>query len=226
MIVAIDGPAGSGKSSTARAVAERLGFLYLDTGAMYRAVALAFVQAGEDATPAAAERVLPSVSMAVQYEEGSMRVLLNGDDITAAIRRPDVGNMASNVARLRAVRARLVAEQQQIGRMHDEPGVVLDGRDIGTVVFPDADVKIFMVADAAERARRRQRELAEQGHDVPFERLLAEINERDRQDMQRDIAPLRKAEDAIELNTTAMTFDEQVAFVVDCVRERHSERLV
>lgn len=225
MIIAIDGPAGSGKSSTARAVARELGLLYLDTGAMYRAVALAFLRAGRRATPEAAADLLAGVHIGIAYVDGDMRVFLNDEDVSAAIRQPEVGQMASRVSTLRAVRDKLVAEQRRIGRGHPE-GVVLDGRDIGTVVFPDADLKIFMVADPDVRARRRLQDLRAQGHEATFEDVLREIEGRDRQDRERDLAPLRRADDAVTLDTTGRRFDEQVQFVVQKARERAPHKVV
>lgn len=221
MIIAIDGPAGSGKSSTARGVAQRLGYLYLDTGAMYRTVALAFLR--EEAPPTAEEaaRLLPNVTVDIVYQGGEMQVLLNGEPVSSAIREPHVGQMASRVGTLAAVREKMVAEQQRIGRaFRDDPGVVIDGRDIGTVVFPDADLKIFMVADASVRARRRQVELAEQGKDVPFEDVLAEIQQRDKQDTERAHSPLKRADDAIDLDTTDCSLDDQIQFVLNRAGER------
>lgn len=219
MIVTIDGPAGSGKSTTARAVAHRLGYLYLDTGAMYRAVALAFLRTDTDPNPDGAASLLPNVEVNIQYDEDEMRVFLNGDDVSDRIRTSEVGDMASQVSTLRAVREKMVEEQRRIGRERDaeEGGVVLDGRDTGTVVFPDAPVKIYMIADAMERARRRQ---SEYGDDVSIEEVHQEIQERDRVDRERDIAPLRKADDAIEVDTTDSTVETQVDFVVDCVKQR------
>lgn len=221
MIVTIDGPAGSGKSTTARAVARRLGYLYLDTGAMYRAVALCFLRAGADASQEAARDLLSGLSVDVWYEGDEMRVSLNGDDVTARVRDQEVGAMASKISSLRPVREKMVREQRRIGREREETegGVVLDGRDTGTVVFPDADVKIFMVADPEERARRRQKEHADAGRDVPLARIREEIERRDRQDRNRDIAPLRRADDAVTLDTTDRTVDDQVDFVLDRVRQ-------
>jgi len=218
MIVTIDGPAGSGKSTTARAVAERLGYLYLDTGAMYRAVALAFLRAEAEPTDEAAATVLPAMTVDVAYENDAMHVYLNGEDVSDRIRTAEVGDMASRVSTLRAVREKMVDEQRRIGRKRNaqEGGVVLDGRDTGTVVFPDADVKIFMTADSLERARRRRSEYSE---DVSLEAVHQEIQERDRLDRERDIAPLRQADDAQVVDTTACTFEEQVDFVVDCVKQ-------
>ena len=232
MIVAIDGPASSGKSTTARAVAERADLLYLDTGAMYRAVALAFLRADREATPAAAEDVLAGLHVGVaEGEDGEMRVTLgrenpereepgNVEDVSRQIRRPAVSRRASQVSTLAAVRDKLVKEQRRVAaaRVADGGGVVLDGRDIGTVVFPEANVKIFLVADAEVRAERRHAELAEQGEAPPFEDVLADIRRRDAQDRAREESPLKKAADAVELDTSECTIEEQVDFVLQRVR--------
>lgn len=223
MIVAIDGPAGSGKSTTARAVARRMGFLYLDTGAMFRAVALVFLRAGADPTDAAAADLLEGCEIQVTHDGETMRIALDGEDVSEAIRRPEVGAMASDVAKLAAVRAYLLAEQRRIGHAHAEGGVVLDGRDIGTVVFPEADVKIFMVADPDVRAARRRDELARRGHDAPLQTVREDLLRRDRQDAGRAIAPLRRADDAVELDTSRRSFEEQVQFVIDKIRERQEK---
>lgn len=222
MVIAIDGPAGSGKSTTARAVAARLGYLYLDTGAMYRAVALAFLRADAEMTDAAAERLLADLRIDLVHAPEGLRVLLDGEDVSEAIRRSDVGAAASRVAMLPAVRRKLVDEQRRAARAYEATGggVVLDGRDIGTVVFPDADLKLFVVADPHERARRRHLELAARGEDVALPDVLEEMLQRDRQDEARAHAPLRKAEDAIEIDTTRMGFDEQVDLVLSLVEER------
>ncbi len=220
MIITIDGPSGSGKSTTARAVADRLGYLYLDTGAMYRAVALAFLRADARPTDAAAADLLPDLRIDIRYDSDAMRVHLNSEEVTKAIRTQAVGTMASRVSQLAAVREKLVREQRRIAaeRVAAEGGVVLDGRDMGTVVFPDADVKIFMVADAWVRAERRHAEYIAQGRDVPLDAVHEEIIERDRQDRSRELSPLQKADDAVELNSTHRSIPEQVEFVVNCVR--------
>lgn len=225
MIITIDGPSGSGKSTTARGVARRLGYLYLDTGAMYRAVALAFLEAGAPPTPEAADEVLSDLRVHVHYADDTMHVTLNSRDVTDAIRTQDVGTMASRVSQLAAVREKLVREQRRIARerVAEEGGVVLDGRDTGTVVFPEADVKIYMVADARVRAERRYAEYVEQGRDVSLEAVRQEIVERDRQDRERALSPLQQAEDAIELDTSNRTVEEQIDFVVDRVRDEHKE---
>jgi cytidylate kinase len=228
VIVAIDGPASSGKSTTARAVAERAGLLYLDTGAMYRAVALAFLRADREVTPAAANDVLAGLHVGVAEDEnGEMRVTLHredqpreAEDVSGQIRRPAVSRMASQVSTLPTVRDKLVEEQRRVAaaRVTEGGGVVLDGRDIGTVVFPEADVKIFLIADAEIRAERRHAELAEQGEAPPFEDVLANIRRRDAQDRAREESPLKKAADAVELDTSERTVEEQVDFVLQRVR--------
>ncbi|PSQ95735.1 MAG: (d)CMP kinase [Bacteroidetes bacterium SW_9_63_38] len=222
MIITIDGPAGSGKSTTARRAADALGYVYLDTGAMYRAVALGFLRADASATPESAEAVPADLHLDVRYENDEMHVLLGEDDVSDRIRTEEVGEMASQVSSFRAVREQLVEAQQRIGREQEDlhGGVLLDGRDTGTVVFPDADLKVFMVADVEERARRRKREYAQEGKDVPLDEIQASIEARDRRDRNRDIAPLRRADDAVILDTTDRSVDEQVAFVVDRVKER------
>jgi cytidylate kinase len=220
VIVTIDGPAGSGKSTTAVRVAERLGYVYLDTGAMYRTLALGVLRAGVSPDTDEIEDVLPRLEIRVRYEGDSMHVFLDGEDVTGRIRTSEVGDMASQISSLEPVRRRLVRDQRRIGFRQEERhgGVILDGRDTGTVVFPEADVKIFMVADVDERAARRLEEYRKAGRDPSLADVRAEIEERDRRDRNRDIAPLRQAEDAITLDTTERTIEDQVAFVVDRVK--------
>ena len=222
MVVAIDGPAGSGKSTTARKVAQSVGYLYLDTGAMYRAVALSFMQEERAPTQREAEDLMSTVQVDMVYQEDELRVFLNEKDVTQQIRTAGVAGTASQVSGLRPVREKMVAEQRRIAREYEEKGggVVVDGRDIGTVVFPEAEVKIFMIADAEERARRRKEELEAQGTSVTLDKVLAEMQQRDRLDQNRDLAPLRRAEDAIEFDTTRCTIEEQVQFVIEHIRER------
>jgi cytidylate kinase len=228
VIVAIDGPAGSGKSTTARAVAERLGFRYLDTGAMYRAVTLAFVRAGVEAGSDEARRLLATIRIDLEGEQGGLRVWLDGEDVTEAIRLPDVSAAVSGVAAVPAVRESLVREQRRLAETYEQRGlgVVLDGRDIGTVVFPNAPVKVFLVADDAVRARRRMQELRLQGVEIAYEDVLEDLRRRDRLDSSRKHAPLRKAPDAMELDTTNLSIAQQVDFVERLVRERRSPESV
>ena len=220
MIVTIDGPAGSGKSTTAQRVAAQLDYVYLDTGAMYRAVALGFLRAGAPASIEGANEVLSTLEVDVTYRGDAMQVFLGEEDVTDQLRTAKVGGIVSDISTLAPVREYMVTEQRRIGREQAEVhgGVVLDGRDTGTVVFPDAQVKIFMVADIDERARRRLQEYEDAGENISFGEVRAEIEERDRQDRSREIAPLRRAEDATELDTTDRTIAEQVAFVVDRVK--------
>ncbi|WP_263809002.1 (d)CMP kinase [Salinibacter sp.] len=220
MIVTIDGPAGSGKSTTAHRAAARLEYVYLDTGAMYRAVALGFLRAEAPATPSGAEAVLPSLTVDVEYRGDTMQVFLGDDAVTDRIRSAEVGRIVSDISTLAPVREYMVEQQRRIGRAQADRhgGVVLDGRDTGTVVFPKAPVKIFMVADIDERARRRLQEYETAGEEVTFEEVRAEIEKRDQQDRTRDIAPLRRADDAIIFDTTDCTIAEQVDFVVDRVK--------
>ncbi|HEX7069938.1 MAG TPA: (d)CMP kinase [Rhodothermales bacterium] len=228
MIIAIDGPAGSGKSTTARAVAERLGFRYLDTGAMYRAVTLAFVRAGVDAESQEARRLLGSIRIDLEDEEGGLRVRLDGEDVTDAIRRPEVSAAVSSVAAVPAVRESLVRQQRRLAEDYARrgSGVVLDGRDIGTHVFPDAPVKVFLVANEAVRAARRMRELQGGGVEIGYEQVLEDLRRRDELDSARAHAPLRKADDAVELDTTDLSIAQQVEFVERLVRERRSSESV
>ena len=224
VIITIDGPAGSGKSTTARRVAAQLGYVYLDTGAMYRAVALGFLRANAAASPEGADRVLPELDVDVSYRGDDMEVFLDGEAVTDQLRTAEVGAIVSDISTLAPVRKYMVEEQRRIGyeQVEAHGGVVVDGRDTGTVVFPNADLKIFMVADVDERAHRRQKEYEAAGEDISFAEVRAEIEQRDRQDRNRDIAPLRRAEDAIELDTTDRTIAEQVGFVVDHVKAQPS----
>ncbi len=219
MIITIDGPAGSGKSTTARSVARRLEYVYLDTGAMYRAIALAFLR--RDADPQDASSFLSDVRVNVQYDADSspdeeMQIYLDGENVSASIRRSEIGQMASRISALPAVRDKLLDLQRRIGREQEERtgGIVVDGRDTGTVVFPDADLKIFMVADSEERARRRLAQYRQQGEDVTFAEVHDEIRSRDDKDRSRDLAPLVRADDAVDLDTTDRSIADQVDFVI------------
>jgi cytidylate kinase len=216
-VVAIDGPSGAGKSTVARAVAKRLGFLYLDTGALYRAVGLKASQAGVDPhDDGAMARLCEALDLAVRAGvDGATRVLLDGRDVTDALRTEAVSALASAVSALPSVRARLLGLQRDAGA---RGGIVMDGRDVGTVVFPDAKVKVFLDADPEERARRRQAELAARGGAEDTAATLKAVAERDAADRGRALAPLVQAPDAVRIDTTEMTLDEVITRVCDLVR--------
>jgi cytidylate kinase len=226
VIVAIDGPAGSGKSTTARRVADAVGWLYLDTGAMYRTIALAFLDRGTAFTDEAAASLLTSLNLDLRMGLDGLQVTLDGKDVTDRIRTTEATEAASRVSTLPSVRRRLVDEQRRMAREQtaDGLGVVMEGRDIGTVVFPDADVKVYMVANPEERAERRHRELANKGEAISLEDVAEDIAERDARDATRAVSPLRQAEDAVILDTTGLDIDEQVERVVALVRARLRER--
>lgn len=223
MIVAIDGPAGSGKSTTARRVAEKMGWLYLDTGAMYRAVGLAFLDQGRPFTGDAADRLLPETSVDLRPAGDELHVYLNDVDVTSRIRTPEASKAASQVAVLAEVRSKLVETQRRIARREVDAGrgVVMEGRDIGTVVFPDADVKFFMIADLEARAKRRHAELVEKMDDVPpsLQSVIDELAERDQRDAERAHSPLKAASDATMLDTTGLSIEAQVERVLKRIRE-------
>jgi cytidylate kinase len=218
IIIAIDGPAASGKSSTAKRVAQQLGYVHVDTGAMYRAIALKALRLGLTATDREAiEAMTLSTTVRLEYDEAKrVHVMLDAADVTEAIRMPDVSKAASAISAIGAVRDLLVREQRAMGA---SGGIVLDGRDIGTVVFPQAELKIFMVADAYERAVRRAKELEEKGIHADVLALEREIMERDRNDSTRAHSPLKKADDAYVIDTTRLTIEEQTAFILAKAKE-------
>ncbi|MGA9121147.1 MAG: (d)CMP kinase [Bacteroidota bacterium] len=217
-IVAIDGPAASGKSTTARRSAEELGFLHLDTGAMYRAVTLKVLRRGIDVENGKAiVQMVEGTHIELRNPGGQLTVLLDGAEVSAEIRSEAVTEAVSAVSRLRGVRAAMVREQRRAAEYSD---IVAEGRDIGTVVFPDADLKFFMVAGIEARARRRQAELAAQGIETDLKGLVAAIRQRDLTDSTRNESPLRKAADAIEIDTSDLTIEQQVAVIVTTVKER------
>jgi cytidylate kinase len=213
-VVAIDGPAGAGKSSVSRALATRLGFRHVDTGAMYRVVG---VLARDGGIPADDDTGLGALVDGLGFDEIGVRVVVAGRDLTDAIRTGDAGEWASKVSTRPVVRERLVALQRRLG---EGQGLVMEGRDIGTVVFPDAPVKVFLTADARERARRRAVELRSQGEQVDEAELAAAIAARDRRDSERATAPLRPAHDAIVVDTTALALDEVVERLHEIAQRR------
>ena len=217
--VAIDGPSGAGKSTLARALAKELGFVYVDTGAIYRSVGYYAYQRGIDpADGAAVEALLPEIQLEMVYREDDLQhMILNGEDVTKEIRLPEISMYASRVSAIPAVRAFLMDMQRDMARTHS---VIMDGRDIGTVVLPQADVKLFLTASAEDRARRRCLELEERGTPEPYEKLLEEMQERDRNDASRSAAPLRPAEDAVILDTTGNTFQQSFDLLLQTIKER------
>lgn len=216
--IAIDGPAGAGKSTVAKAVAKELNAIYLDTGAMYRAVGLYMLRNGVD--PKDAETVAARAHEAkvdIRYVDGTQHVYLLDEDVSAAIRENEVSAAASGVSAVPMVRQILVARQQEIAK---EQSVVMDGRDIGTKVLPDATLKVFLTASAEERARRRFKELEEEGKPVPYDQLLAEINQRDWDDSHRAASPLCQAEDAVLVDSSSMTQNEAAGYILSLAKER------
>lgn len=216
--VAIDGPSGAGKSSMARRLAAELGYTYVDTGAMYRAVGLYALRAGKDpADNAAVEALLPQVHLDILLKDGTQHVLLNGEDVSAAIRAEEVGMAASAVGANPAVRAFLLDTQRSLAKSRD---VLMDGRDIGTVVLPDATVKIFLTASPEARAQRRFAELQAKGEQADFETVLADIRRRDDQDTHRAAAPLRQAEDAVLVDTSELDIEQSFVLLKNTILDR------
>lgn len=217
--VAIDGPSGAGKSTLARQVAEQLQFLYVDTGAIYRSIGWYALQKGaslEDAEQIAA--LLPSLEVEIRYgADGLQRMIVNGRDVTKEIRLPEVSVSASKVAAVPAVRAYLLEMQRKLAREHH---VIMDGRDIGTVVLPDADCKIYLTASAEVRAERRCRELAERGTPQGYETVLEDMRRRDEQDRNRAVAPLKQAEDAVLLDTSELDFEGSAKALLRLIKEK------
>ena len=221
IVIAIDGPSGVGKSTAARAVAQRLGYLYVDSGAMYRAVALRVWEEGINPLNAPAVNALTAnLQVDLEPTDGGVRVLLDSRDVTDAIRRPEISLAASQCAMIPEVRRLLVAQQQRIGA---HGGVVMEGRDIGSVVFPNAELKIFLDADFEERARRRHAQHLEQGIPSSLEMTRKEVEERDRRDRERKLSPLVQASDAVYLDTTAMSALEAVDVITRLAEGKVSE---
>lgn len=211
--VAIDGPAGAGKSTIAKKIAKKMGYIYVDTGAMYRAMALFMLRQGvEGRNEQTVTEACEAIDISIIYEKGEQQVLLNGENVTGFLRTEEVGMMASMISSYGAVRRKLTQLQQKMAAKQD---VVMDGRDIGTAVLPNAQVKIYLTADAGVRAMRRYAELQERGEMCDMEAIRADILRRDRQDMEREIAPLKKAADAVEIDCSHMTIDEVAEAVIN-----------
>lgn len=216
--VAIDGPAGAGKSTVARAAAKELGFIYVDTGALYRAVGVyclrnSIVTTDVDAVGA----ILEDITVELKFIDGIQHVFLNGDDVSTEIRLPEASMAASNVSAIPSVRAFLFDLQRDIAAKNN---CLMDGRDIGTVVLPNAQVKIFLTADPEERAKRRFLELQEKGSTVTFKEVLDDLLVRDYNDSHREIAPLKPAEDSVVINTTGLTLEESINKIIETVKEK------
>lgn len=216
--IAIDGPAGAGKSTIAKKVASRLGFIYVDTGAMYRAMALYFLRKGiPPENEEAIGNACGEMTITIAYENGVQQVYLNGENVSGLIRTEEVGNMASSVSAYSAVREKLLQLQRELAAGEN---VIMDGRDIGTCVLPRADTKIYLTAGSRVRAERRYKELTEKGIRCNLEEIEQDIIERDHRDMTREIAPLKQAEDAVLVDTSAMTIEEVVEEIIHIVSER------
>lgn len=216
--IAIDGPAGAGKSTIAKAVAERLGIIYLDTGAMYRSVAYYVLKHGVSVSDEkSVQGILGGLVMDIRYEDGAQQIYVCGENVTPYLREPHMSKAASDVSALPAVRYKMVELQREFAASHD---VVLDGRDIGTFVLPEANCKFYMTASPEERAERRHKELAEKGSACTFKEVLDDINKRDYNDSHRAVAPLRQADDAVYIDTTDMTPEEVTELVVRTVSEK------
>lgn len=216
--IAIDGPAGAGKSTIAKAAAAKLGFIYVDTGAMYRAMALYFLRQGIDSKEE--ERIASAcndIEISICYENGSQKVILNGEDVSALIRAEEVGNMASATSVYAPVRSKLLDLQRQLARTQN---VIMDGRDIGTCVLPQAQTKIYLTASSRVRALRRYKELMEKGQSCSLDAIEKDIIDRDYRDMHREIAPLTQAKDAVYLDSSQMTIDEVIDAIITFAKDR------
>ena len=217
--IAIDGPSGAGKSSMAKTIAGKYGFIYVDTGAIYRTVGLAAHRRGISCSDeAAVSEILPEIRIEMKYDDrGEQRMFLDGEDVSTDIRMPEISICASDVSALPAVRAFLLDMQRSMAKTSN---VIMDGRDIGTVVLPDADVKIFLTASSEERAKRRLKQLMEKGVNAEFESVLKDIEYRDRQDSSRDIAPLKPADDAVIVDTSSLDIEGTVELLSSVIEER------
>ena len=218
MIIAIDGPAGAGKSTIAKFIAKSLGLVYIDTGAMYRAVGLKAKRSGITCSEVdKIDEMLKNTVVELKNDNGNTVVYLDGEDVSSEIRTPEISRMASDISAVPVVRYALVEMQRAMAKKID---AILDGRDIGTFVLPDADVKIFLTASVEERAQRRYKELSERGETVNYEDVRSDIEQRDYNDSHRALAPLKKADDATEVDTTGMTIDEVCEKIISIVRNK------
>ncbi len=217
--IAIDGPSGAGKSTIAKRVAKELGFVYIDTGAMYRASALACLRKDINIkeNPQKAIEIVNNISIDIEYIDGTQRIFLNGEDVSDKIRTPEISMGASDVSAILAVREKLVAFQRKLAGTKN---VIMDGRDIGTHVLPDAEVKIFLTASSDVRAKRRHKELLEKGIDTDFSQVLEDIKNRDLQDSTRAASPLKQADDAVLLDTSELSFEESVQAVLKLINNK------
>ncbi len=214
--IAIDGPSGAGKSTIAKIISKKLGIIYLDTGAMYRTVALKAIKSGVDTKDMdALDKLIHDVNIMVKYVNDKQHILLDDVDVTEDIRTPEVSMGASNVAIIPSVRIKMVKLQQEIAKHNS---VVMDGRDIGTYVLPNASIKLFLVASVEERALRRYNELKEKGSSVSLEEVMSDIIERDRQDSTRAFAPLKKADDAVEIDSTKLSIEQTVEKILSIIQ--------
>ena len=210
--IAIDGPAGSGKSTTARHVAHELGYVYIDTGAMYRAVTLAWIREKSGLTEFNLCRLMDGIIITLKQTESGQKTYLNDEDVSDEIRTPIVTQYVSPVSAIACVREKMVSQQRELGK---DGGVVMDGRDIGTVVFPNAELKIYLIASIEARAKRRRLEMSLKGIDIPLDELISQITERDYYDSSRSISPLMMAKDAIEIDTSELTIEGQTQKVIE-----------
>ena len=221
--VAIDGPAGAGKSTVARGAAKKLGYIYVDTGALYRTVALAATRNGVLESAEKTEQMLKDITVDLAFDDaGAQCVYLNGEDVSSLIRTPEISMAASNVSKIPAVRAFLLGLQRDIAAKNN---VIMEGRDIATVVLPDAQVKIFLTASPECRAERRYKELLEKGENVKYDDVLADVNARDYQDSHREIAPLKPAEDSVIADTSGKSLPQSIEMIISVIKEKTNGKL-
>ena len=221
--IAIDGPSGAGKSSIARKMAEKMGYIYVDTGAMFRALGLKFLKNNvsvEDIETV--KKILSDTTVDIAFRDGEQRVILDGVDVSDDIRTPEVSSAASKFSAISEVRLHLLDMQRNLAKNNN---VIMDGRDIGTVVLPNADIKIFLTASAEERAQRRYRELIEKGQDVKYEDVLADMKKRDYDDSHRAVAPLKRADDAVDIDTTGNSLEESVEMLYEFIKSKGAKPL-